>query len=480
MLLRLGPERPLYRAVYAALREAILSGRLQAGSRVPGTRALAKQLGVSRIVVLTAFERLVEEGYISSARGSGSRVAVRRPVAAPTSAAATPLRGEISAYARRVVALRAPESAAQIRLAHLPAIDFRYASFIPDAAALRSWQRAIATAARGSQFDYPDPAGLARLRQTLCGYLRRHRGVVAEPGDILILNGSQQALDLTARVLSERGAVIGIEDPHYQGSRLAFLGAGARLIPCAVDADGLDIERCAKRLVNARALYVTPSHQYPTGAIMSIERRLGLLAWAAAHRAWLIEDDYDSEFGLESGAIPALQGLDRRQCVIYIGTVVRTLSPGLRLGYVVVPEMLRDAFRGLKWLADRGSSPLEQRALGAFIESGAYARAQRRMSRALAQRRERLLISLQRCLNDTGVTWTGSGAHAFLRIADVQADKTDAFLDFAVRRGVRLYNAASYYLRRPHSATLVCGFATLSPQEIEEGVERFAHAYRAF
>ena len=166
--------------------------------------------------------------------------------------------------------------------------------------------------------------------------------------------------------------------------------------------------------------------------------------------------------------------------MIYIGTVVRTLSPGLRLGYVVVPPMLREAFRGMKWLADRGSSPLEQRALDAFIESGAYARAQRRMSRALAQRRERLFSSLQRRLGGTRATWAGSGAHAFLRIADIEAGKTDALLDHAVRRGVRLYNAASYYLRPPKKTTLVCGFATLTPDEIEEGVERFAQAYRSF
>ncbi|MGZ3504785.1 MAG: MocR-like pyridoxine biosynthesis transcription factor PdxR [Vulcanimicrobiaceae bacterium] len=480
MLLRLGPERPLYRAVYNAVRTAILSGQLTAGTRLPGTRSLARQLGVSRIVVLAAFERLTEEGYIVSSAGSGSRIAVAQASSRQPAGDQPPIAGEMSAHARRVRRLMPHESPIQNVRADLPAVDFRYATFIPDGAALRAWRQSISRACAQSQFEYPNPAGLGTLRGNLCEYLRRHRGLNADPDDILIVSGSQQALDLTARALGERGAAIGIEDPHYQGARQAFLAAGARLVPCAVDEDGFDIERHQKSLREARAIYVTPSHQFPTGAIMSIERRLKLLSWAAAHRVWVIEDDYDSEFRYGSEAIPALQGLDRRRCVIYIGTVVRTLSPGLRLGYVVVPPMLREVFRAMKWLADRGTSPLEQRALAAFIDSGAYDRAQRRMARGLAQRRDRLFGALHMHFNGAGVTWSGSGAHAFLRLQHMPARDADRFVDHAVQRGVRLYTGTPYYLRAPKTASLVCGFATLTPDEIDLGIERLAKSYESF
>jgi GntR family transcriptional regulator/MocR family aminotransferase len=474
MLIRLGPERPLYQAVYLAVRRAILSGQLAANARLPGTRALARQLGVSRIVVLGAFDRLASEGYIVASSGSGSRVAAVSLGAASSHAEVQPIRGRVSAYARRVRRIAPHAAPVQTVRADIQAVDFRYATFIPDAAAIREWRHAIARAAASTRFEYPNPAGVPALRRTLCEYLRRHRGLDAEPDDVIIVSGSQQALDLIARTLLEPRAAVGMEDPHYQGSRQAFLAAGARVVPCTVDGDGLDIERFQRALHNVHAVYVTPSHQFPTGAVMSIERRLKLLEWAAERRVWLIEDDYDTEFQYGSNAVPALQGLDRHRCVLYIGTVVRTLSPGLRLGYMVVPPALREAVHGAKWLADRGTSPLEQSALADFIESGAYDRTQRRMARVVAQKRNAFFHALERYVGAERAAWSGSGAHAFLRLHGIPASHVDALIDRAVQNGVRVYSGTPYFMRSPRTATLICGFATLNPEEIELGVRRLA------
>jgi GntR family transcriptional regulator / MocR family aminotransferase len=479
MLLQLGAERPLYRAVTVALREAILAGRLVPGSRLPGTRALARELGVSRIVVLAAFEQLAAEGYILSASGSGSRVApaAARPRTEPAVARADAA-AQVSGYASRAVALM-PHVPAPAATVDAVAIDFRYTTFVPEERTQRAWAHEITRAAAAAEFEYPDPAGVEALRREICAHLRRHRGIDAMPENVLVVTGSQQALDLAARVICDPGDRIGIEDPCYQGARQSFLAAGARLVPCAVDAEGFDVERNAERLDGARAVYVTPSHQHPTGAIMSLERRLKLLAWASRQGAWVIEDDYDSELHYGSGTIPALGALDNAGRIVYIGTVARTLSPELRLGYTVVPPALRETFCAVKWLADRGTSPLEQRALAAIMASGTYERAQRRMARSLAQRRHRLVGALQAHFEGTGLRWSGAGAHVFLQFPNLNADDVEGLLAEGVRRGVRLYSASPYYLLPPECGGIVCGYATLTGDEIESGLERFAAAYRA-
>ncbi|HTA40620.1 MAG TPA: PLP-dependent aminotransferase family protein, partial [Candidatus Acidoferrales bacterium] len=265
MLIELGPERPLYRAVTAALRQAILSGRLEPGSGLPGTRALARELGVSRIVAVAAYEQLASEGYIVSSPGSGSRVAMVdvRPGRRPNASAV--LDDSVSAYAARARALMPHASAPEVS-ERSDVVDFRYGRFVPEERMQRAWSRALARAGHDAQFEYPDSAGLEPLRREICVYLRRHRGIDAAADDVLVVTGSQQALDLVVRATCEEGTPIGIEDPHYQGARQAFLAMGARLVPCALDDGALDVTRHAARLRDVRAIYVTPSHQFPTGA----------------------------------------------------------------------------------------------------------------------------------------------------------------------------------------------------------------------
>jgi GntR family transcriptional regulator/MocR family aminotransferase len=326
---------------------------------------------------------------------------------------------------------------------------------------------------------YPDPAGLLFLREQLVNYLRDQRGVIAEADDVVIVSGAQQAIDLTARVLCDPGTTVAIEDPHYQGTRQALIAVGAKLVPCPVDDDGLDIDRCAERMRRARVVCVTPSHQFPTGAIMSVGRRLALLQWAQRNGSWVVEDDYDSEFRYGVGAVPALQGLDETGRVIYIGSFARMLFPSLRLGYIIAPPSLRDTFRAVKWLADRGSPTLEQQAVATLIESGAYESARRRAIRLLSTKRDRLVKAIDSAFGDHVVaSGAASGTHLFLTFTQLRAGQTDALVELARKEGVIVYSARQYYFRAPRFTTVVLGYTTVSANDIEEAVQRFARAYR--
>jgi len=485
MLLPLNGDGPLYRRVCDSVRERIRSGRWAGGTRLPGTRTLARDLGVSRIVVLIAYEQLAAEGYLVGRRGSGSWVVEQvadRPVQPRAVSEKPRRRGFLSAYAQRARRLGPHAFPPRKSGADTQRIDFSYTTTSPDAKTLQLWRRAVTRAAAKPLLDYPESAGLGRLRKLIAEYLREQRGVVADPDDVVVVNGSQQALDITSRLVGGEGTVVGIEDPHYQGTRQAFLAAGATLVPCAVDDDGLDIDRHAARLAGARAICLTPSHQFPTGVVMSIARRLKLLSWAATQGAWIVEDDYDSEFRYGVGAISALQGLDTQGSVLYMGTFARSLFPGLRLGYVVVPPASREHFRAVKWLADRGSSPTEQRALVDLMESGAYESARRRMGRSLAVKRDLLLAALRANFDAREVTWSAgtAGTHLFVRLRRLPARDAGKLVSAASRLGVRVYSGQPYFLRSPREATLILGYATVPEEEIESGVGRLARAYDRF
>lgn len=484
MLVALDGQGPLSGQISRSLRRAILAGELAPASRLPSTRTLARDLAVSRNTALLAYDQLLAEGYLTGRVGSGTYVAAALPDAPLAAGAAggparpAPERApRLSAFGRRLRAAPAPASPAALPDGRLP-YDFRYG--VPAVAELphRAWRRVLLRRARGASLDslgYGPPEGHAPLRETLAAYLRRARGVTCDREQIVVVNGSQQALDLVARVLLDAGDRVVIEDPQYQGARRVFLAAGARLIPAPVDADGLDVARLPRGGPPARLAYVTPSHQFPTGVVMSLGRRLALLDWARRAGAHVVEDDYDSEYRYEGRPIEAVQGLDRGGRVIYVGTLSKVLFPALRLGYLVLPPFLVEPFRAAKWATDRHTGTLEQEALADFIRDGHFERHLRRSRARYAARRAALLEALAAHLGDRAeVVGANAGVHLLVWLPGVTPGALDRLVRRAAAAGVGVYPIAPYYLRPPGRAGLLLGYAALGEAEIRAGIRRLA------
>jgi GntR family transcriptional regulator/MocR family aminotransferase len=500
MLVRLDGSGPLYVQLYRALRTDILSGRLAPGARLPSTRALAAETGVARNTVLLCFEQLLAEGYAVGRRGAGTYVAAELPrdmeFAARSRTAAAPARAgtpHLSSYGRRIVADRSRVPGWTSSRNPIP-YDFRYGrpAFADFPHAI--WRRLLARRARAASaadLDYGAPAGPPALREVIAEYAQRSRGVVCTPAQIVITHGSQQALDLVARVMLDAGDGVVLEDPHYAGARRVFAAAGAALITVPVDAEGLDIgavdardgvRRTAKRTGAAaprvRLVYVTPSHQFPTGAIMSLARRLALLAWAQRVGAHVLEDDYDSEYRYAGRPIEALQGLDRHGRVIYAGTFSKLMFPALRLGYVVLAERLVPPFLTAKALATLGGATLEQMALADFIREGHFERHVRRCRARNAARRAVLLAAIAEYLGDrVEVSGANAGVHLLLWLPGMRPDRVDALITRAHAAGVGVYSVAPFYHKPPKRAGLLLGYASLSEEDIRRGIRRLAAVF---
>ncbi len=461
---------PLFRQIYLGLRRAILSGTLRAGERIPSTRDLADQLGVSRTIVVLAYDQLSAEGFVTGRGGSGSYVAENLGTGANRiSATAAKFRLSRFGLAAEEVALRVDFPA---RTAAKPILyDFAYGKSDIEVFPFEAWRRLLLRNARKAsvrQLDYGPASGNAALREAICAHLSRSRAVVCDPSQVIVVNGSQQGLDLIARVLIERGDPVAIEDPQYQGTREVLRAAGARLRLVPVDRDGIDPAALPK---SARAAFVTPSHQFPTGAILSLSRRLALLEWAEQTGAFVVEDDYDGEFRYEGQALESLQGLDTRGRVVYIGTFSRTVFSSLRIGYLVVPKSLVNVVTAAKWLSDRHTPALEQQTLADFISSGMYERHLRQVRRRNAARRAALLEAIDRHVgNRAEVTGDGGGAHIVLWPHKFRSEKS--LVSRAASAGVRVYGISRYFLREPARAGLLLGYARLGEQAIEEGIER--------
>src|SRR5215470_127611 len=412
---------PLYRRVYHALKSMIRDGRLSPAARLPSTRELAADLRVSRNTVVLAYEQLLAEGYVVSRNRATASVASMLPTpAGPASSRSKPVNPPpVSAYARRLTALLGAPSTRSSRSGLR--YDFRYGEPSIDEFPREIWRRLLAARARRTArgaLGYADPAGYAPLRAALAEYLKRARGVVCEAEQIVITNGSQQGFDLAARVLLDPGDVAVVEEPHYPGVTVPFAAVGARLAYTPVDGDGLQTQRLPSR---ARVAYVTPCHQFPTGVIMPLERRLALLAWAARAGSWVIEDDYVSEFRYEGHPLEALQSLDRDGRVIYVGTFSKTLFPALRVGYLVLPRSLMGAFVAAKWASDRFSAMLAQQALADFITSGQFERYLRRAGNRNAARRRALIGALQQHFGDrVEIAGENTGVHLVVWLNDVR------------------------------------------------------------
>jgi GntR family transcriptional regulator / MocR family aminotransferase len=461
---------PLTRQIYDFWRLGILQGRFAGGQRVPSTREAAETLSLSRGTVGQAYEQLVSEGYLESVRGSGTFVCRQLPdrlLEAPLPAARDAARGEmarLSRFGRRL------------------ADDFHQPARLPGHISLsewgpdlglfpwKLWHRCYARGLRTLSMDAESHGRHVRGYQPLCdeiaSYVSRSRGVNCVSAQVIVVNGSQQALDLCARLLLDRGDEVIIENPGYIGARRVFEASGARLKPVAVDAEGLICSRLKRR---ARLAYVTPAHQFPTGAALSLRRRLALIGWARAHDAVIIEDDYDSEYRYGGAPTPALQGLASGAAVVYCGTFSQVMFPALRIGYLVVPEALVSVFERAKWLADRHTPLYHQVALCRFMREGHLERHIRRMRRTYGLRHAALALALRDCFGaGAAILGEAAGLHAYVRFDDPEVAMR------AARNKVQLRSVAEYFIRRPPANEYVVGFSMLSERAIREAVKRLA------
>jgi len=470
-----GSATPLYRQLYDGYRQAILERRLRAGQRLPSTRSLAAELRVSRIPVLNAFEQLLAEGYFESRVGSGTFVAQSLPDALvrPRARAAADADAPGDSSRARVVGRRAAELVrdAPGRWFGGPGA-FNVGQPPVDRFPLKIWHRLVARHSR--RFDpallhYGAPMGLLRLREQVASYLRTARAVRCEADQIMIVSGSQQALDLTARALLDPGSPVWLEEPGYFGARKAFTMAGARLVPVRVDDEGLDVEAGIRRCPRARAVFVTPSHQFPLGVTMSAARRLRLLDFARRSGAWIIEDDYDSEYRFGNLPIPALQGLDQDSRVIYFGTFTKLLFPSLRLGYIVLPRDLVQPFEAVRRSMDLFTHTLHQAVLADFIEEGHFERHIRRTRLLCRERRTALVEALGEHFG-AQLEVRGDEAGMFLSgvLPDGVPDREIAHR--AGERGLRVYPLSRCYISRPALPGFVLGYGGIRRDEIAAGV----------
>lgn len=472
---------PLYKRLTAGLQGAILDGRLKPGEKLPSSRSLSAQLGISRNAVVQAYEQLVAEGFAVAKTGAGSFVSaslpagLRRLVPGREAVDVFDFGGKLSAFAKRaLVAGQTGDKAAK------PAFDFQYGEVVPEKTARHQFARCLREALGRTAYGYSDPRGLMALRDQVARYLLSHRGLAARTQDIQIVNGSQQGLDILSRALIETGDQVVMEDPHYQGARHAFEAAGANIIGCPVDDQGLIPEALPKASSRIKMIYVTPSHQFPTGAVMSLARRLKLLEWAGANGVIVVEDDYDSEYRYETSPVSPLKSLDKRGQVVYLGTFAKALFPGLRLGYLIAPPAFGQVLARIKWLSDRGAPTLLQAGLANFIESGGYERHIRRTARIYGRRYKALVAALGREFGgDIGVMGSPAGLHILVWFNKLSRSDVPSLIAKSREMGVGVYPLDQYYLKPAEKAGLLMGFATIEEDKIAKGVGRLAEAYQA-
>jgi len=490
MLLKLEGGEPLYLQVYRVLCRAIEDGRFPPATRLPGTRTLARELGVSRTVVLQAFAQLESEGITVGNRGSGTYVRVRSDREPLTVVTSQPVRVDAlpvlfnadlpvpTPWALRTVGAMPPVDRLAPAGADEDLLDFTDQRSFQDVQGRRRWRQALMESLQDRRGLPKDIRGLAELREALALELRQERGVLVDPQDILIVSGIQQARDLIARVLVQPGVAVGVEDPGYRGVRATFAAAGARVLPCPVGEHGLDVEAHAQVLAEARLLYVMPAQQFPTGAVMPEAQRLRLLGWAYRQGAYVVEDDFEPEHRLVSQSVPPLFALDRREQVIYIGAFAREFFPNLRMAYVIAPRALRPYLSAAKWVADRGASFLMQRVLARYVASGEYQRNLRRLFVQLAAKRERLVVSLARHFGHR-VLVEGAAVSGTLLVhfPEAPGDLADSLLLEAGACGVRVASAHVYYANPPAHLTLLLRYAHVGSSRIDEAVRRLALAY---
>ncbi len=471
-------EKPLHRQIYDAFRAMILERRLLPGQQIPSSRALASELRISRIPVLGAYAQLLAEGYIESRSGAGTFVKSSlfdqflsaRPAVA--SVVKDPATDVVSRACRLLPVERTPWfpsagafSVGQIAYDHFP---------------FRVWSDLVthhARRVRASSMNYSDPMGSEEFREVIAAYLRTARAVRCEASQIMVVNGSQHGLDLSARVLLDPDSAVWIEEPGYELLRHTLTLSCCRLVPVPVDDEGLDISAGLKLCRNARAAFVTPSHQYPLGATMSAARRLQLLEWAHSFNAWIVEDDYDSEYRYESMPVASMQGLDPGARVIYIGTFSKTLFPSLRLGYIVIPHALVSRFLAVRRANDLCPSHLYQAALTDFISGGHFAKHIRRTRQLYAERRNALAQALRKEFGaEIEILGAEAGMHLVVTLPPGLSDQKISAR--AAQERLWLWPLSSAYAGTNVRQGFILGFGGTKANEMLHQVRRLRKAMR--
>ncbi len=455
---------PIFRQIYNGLRRAILDGRLRPGQRIPSTRSLAADLGVSRLPVLNAYEQLLHEGYLVGRTGSGTFVAGN----IPDDLLRSRTMGRLTPASRPGTREKVVPNQLSSTSWSFPVVPFQIGLPALDLFPQAAWAKLVAREVRAEtpeRLAYGDPAGLRALRVAVAEHLRTSRAVRCVADQILIVPGSQAALRLAAATLLAPNDRVAIEEPGYFGAHRAFRSAGAQLVPVPVDAEGLNVAALQRRGAKIRAVYVTPSHQYPLGMTMSASRRFALLDWATRQQAWILEDDYDSEFRYISRPVGALQGIDARDRVIYMGTFSKALFPAVRVGYVVVPPPLWRTFLESRFAFDIFAPTLYQRLLAEFLKTGHFARHLRRMRSAYLERRDALLRGLDRhCRDLVEVHNSDAGLHVTVLLREGLDDQE--IVAWLRRRGLAAMPLSNSYVGPSRRQGLLLGFGCAQPQRL--------------
>jgi GntR family transcriptional regulator / MocR family aminotransferase len=461
-------RKPLHQQIYHSFRQRIIRRELRAGELVPSSRWLARELRVSRLPVLNAYAQLLAEGYFESRVGAGTFIATSLPAHRSLGTATAKIDNTARRISSRAAAMppyERPVWAGSLGPFQVGQPDLH--SFPMDI-----WSKLIARYSRRVQvkgLQYGDPLGLPELRETIAVYLRTARGVHCEAGQIMMVSGSQQALDLTTRVIVDPGAAVWVEEPGYWLVHYVLRAAGCRSVPVPVDAEGLNVAAGIRLNRKARAAFVAPSHQYPLGVTMSATRRLQLLEWAHRAAAWIVEDDYDSEYRYNSKPIASLQGMDHHDRVIYIGTFSKVMFPALRLGYIVIPPDLVERFAAMRQSMDLCPSHIPQAVMLEFIREGHFARHIRRMRPIYAERREVLVTELARAFGE-GATIIGdeAGLHVALLLPKLRNDRQLAAR--AAKESLWLSPLSASYVGESPRHGFVLGFGNTRANQIPAAV----------